>query len=72
MSNFIKGWVTSVIGVVIYIVTLLMIYNNKLNWLWEGFGAMILGTILLLAPQTIEKWINKIVNCKTNKNENNY
>lgn len=72
MSNFIKGWVTSVIGVVIYIVTLLMIYNNKLNWLWEGFGAMILGTILLLAPQTIEKWINKIVNFKTNKNENNY
>jgi hypothetical protein len=71
MSNVIKGWITSIIGVIVYVVTLLMIYNAKLNWYWEGIGAMAFGTILLLAPQTIEKWLNKIVNSKTRKNEIN-
>lgn len=71
MSNIIKGWITSVFGVVIYVVTLLMIYNDKLNWYWEGIGAMAFGTILLLSPRTIEKWVGKVVNSKTKENENN-
>lgn len=69
MKNIFKAWVTTIIGLVIYIVTILMIYDNKLTWVYEGLSAMALGTILMFSPKTIEKWINKIVHFKTKTNE---
>ena len=68
MKNVFKAWVTSLIGTAILIVTTYSVYTHKVSWQWEGLLGLGAGTILLLAPQTIEKWINKIVNSKT-KNE---
>lgn len=61
-KNMVKGWITSIIGIATMCLTLFLIYNSTISFIWEGIGGLVIGTILLLAPQTIEKKISQVIN----------
>lgn len=63
--NIFKAWITSTLGIIIYIMTSIMIYRGTLDWVWGGVIAYTMGTILLLAPQTIEKNVKNLINRTT-------
>lgn len=59
ISNILKGWITTLISLVIYIITSVMIWRGTFDFLWEGIGGYAIGTILLLAPDNIVALVNK-------------
>lgn len=63
--NIFKAWITSALGVIIYVMTSVMIYRGTLDWVWGGVIAYAMGTILLLAPETIEKNVKNLINRTT-------
>jgi len=56
-GNILKGWITSIIGVILLIVSVVLIVDGRLPVVWEGIGLICMAVILLYAPQTIEKFI---------------
>lgn len=60
-TNMLKGWITSVIGVVTMGMTLYLIFNGTFTFVWEGVAGLSIGTVLLIAPTTIETAFIKIL-----------
>lgn len=54
-QNVIKGWITTIIGTATMVLTLILIFTQVIDFVWEGIGGLVVGSILLMAPQTIEK-----------------
>ena len=65
--NVIKGWITSVVGVLTMVITLLLIFTNQIDFVWDGIGGLGIGTVLLMAPQTIEKQFVRLFSVFTSK-----
>jgi hypothetical protein len=61
-SNVIKGWITSLVGTACMIISLFLVFNKTIDFVWEGIGGLTIGTILLLAPKTIEKKVSEFIN----------
>lgn len=55
--NVISGWATTIIGIVTMIISLVLVWQKVFDFVWEGIGGLAMGTILLIAPKTIEKAI---------------
>ncbi len=60
-KNIIKGIITSVIGVITMILTLLLILAGSIDFIWEGLAGLSIGTILLLSPDTIVKKLGDVI-----------
>lgn len=60
-KNIIKGLVTSIIGIITMIVTIFLVFTGSMSFVWEGIAGLCLGTILLLAPDTIIKKIGDVI-----------
>ena len=52
-QNIIKGWITSIVGVCVYVVTTILWLTNVIPMKWEGVLGYLVGTFLLLAPDKI-------------------
>ncbi len=59
-GNVIKGWITSIVGVVTMITTLLLVFTGQMDFVWNGIAGLSIGTVLLMAPQTIETQFAKL------------
>jgi hypothetical protein len=59
--NILKAWVTSIIGIAAMVITLVLVYNDKMDFVWDGVAGLTIGTTLLLAPRTIEKQFSNLV-----------
>lgn len=57
--NVIKGWISSIIGILVLISTVLLLFISEIPFIWEGVAGLIMGTILLYAPRSIEKFVEK-------------
>lgn len=66
-SNVVKGWITTVIGTVTTILTLILIYKGVFDFTWEGLCGLSIGALLIIAPKTIESKISQIITGLTNK-----
>lgn len=54
-QNILKGYFTTLVGVATVVITLLLIYNDKMDFVWNGVAGLSIGTVLILAPQSIER-----------------
>lgn len=61
---FVDTWVTSLVGIIIYSITTYLIIKGRFDFLWEGVGGYGTGTILLLAPKSVETLISKWIENK--------
>jgi len=57
--NVIKGWISSIIGVLVLLSTILLILASAIPFIWEGIAGFVMGTILLYTPRSIEKFVEK-------------
>lgn len=60
-SNVIKGWITTIVGTIILLLTTYLLFKREVFFIWEGIAGLSIGTILLMAPRTIEKKISEII-----------
>jgi hypothetical protein len=58
MSVF-KGYVTSAIGTITMVLTLILLWQRVVGFVWEGVAGLCIGCILFLAPQAIENIVSK-------------
>lgn len=66
-GNVIKGWITSIIGSLLLLSTLFLWFFGVIHLIWEGLAGFAMGTILLLAPRTIENNVPKLIDAIGNK-----
>lgn len=59
--NIIRGWATTIIGLITTIVSLILVYKGVFDFVWEGVAGLAIGALLITAPQTIEKKISSII-----------
>tara|TARA_R110000868_G_scaffold362028_4_gene624083 strand:+ start:149 stop:391 length:243 start_codon:yes stop_codon:yes gene_type:complete len=73
-ENVVKGWVTSAIGLITMVVTIILIYKGIIDFTWDGLVGLVIGALLLTAPKTIEKKISEAIGAwggkSVTKNEN--
>lgn len=60
-KNIIKGLITSIFGVATMIITLFLIFTGAMDFVWGGLAGLAMGTILLLAPDTIVKKLGDVI-----------
>lgn len=58
-ENAIKDWITSLMGVIIYAITTVFIWQKVMDFIWEGIAGYTLGTVLLMFPGAIKGFINR-------------
>ena len=64
-ANVIKGWITSIIGVITMLVTLFLVFAGEMDFVWNGVAGLAIGCTLLIAPKTIEKKFSEIIGTAT-------
>jgi len=70
VTNILKCWFTSILGVLILLGTCYMIFFNNMEWVWEGIAGISIGTVLLFAPKTLERRFIEIIGNIAGKNIN--
>lgn len=69
--NNLKDPITDIIGLVIIALTIYERYVGDVQWIWEGFAGVGIGTALFIMP---DKWlkdtINNVGKKLTDKNQN--
>ena len=60
-ENVIKGYITSLIGLVICYVTYKQIDSGAFGFVWEGIAGFGLGIMLILAPDDFVKTLKGLV-----------
>lgn len=67
-TNIIKGWITSIIGIVTMGITLYLVFTKAIDFVWEGIAGLGMGAILFIAPRTIERAIIDFIKAWGGKN----
>lgn len=60
-ENVVKGWVTSVIGLITMIVTIILVYREVIDFTWDGVVGLVIGALLVMSPKTIEKKVSEAI-----------
>lgn len=60
-KNIVKGIITSSIGVATMVITLFLIFTKSMDFVWGGLAGLTMGTILLLAPDTLVKKLGDVI-----------
>lgn len=68
-KKILDSWITSLAGVAAYVLTTILIWQRVFDFVWEGIGGYVIGTILLMAPQSIESLVAKAIDNKINSNK---
>jgi len=66
-KHLIKGWITSIVGVATMVISLVLVFTGKIDFVWDGLAGLGIGTVLLMAPRTIEKQFMKIFSFMSSK-----
>lgn len=53
--NAIQGWATTIVGLITMGITLYLIFTGQMVFMWNGVLGLSIGSILVMAPRTIEK-----------------
>lgn len=69
MKNIFKSIITTFFGILIMILTLGLIFVGSMDWVWEGIAGMVIGTVLILSPDTLVTKIGDFINKFTSKKE---
>lgn len=68
-KNIVKGWVTSLIGTATMVITLYLVFNKSMSFVWDGVVGLLIGCVLLLAPKTVEQKVSELIKSWGRKND---
>jgi hypothetical protein len=60
-ENILKGYFTTLVGVATTGITLYLVYTDKMDFVWNGVAGLSIGTVLILAPQSIEAMFGHLI-----------
>lgn len=60
-SNIIRGWLTTVIGLVIVGFVLIATWQRILDFDWKVFSMTAFGALLVISPQSFEKKLSEVI-----------
>lgn len=60
--NIFKAIITSTIGIVTMLLTLVLVATSTIDFVWGGIAGLILGCVMLLSPDTIIKKFGDLLN----------
>ena len=69
-KNVVKGIITSLVGVIVMGITLILVFTGVMDWVWNGIGGLVIGTVLLLSPDTLVKKVGAFF--KTSNDRDDY
>jgi hypothetical protein len=72
VRNILGGWITTLVGTAAMVISLLLVYKGSITFVWEGIGGLVAGSVLLLAPETIEKKVSEAISALVKKNDNQH
>jgi len=52
-NNIFKSLITTSLGVACGVITLILLFASKIDFVWEGIGGLVIATLLILAPDAI-------------------
>jgi peptidoglycan/LPS O-acetylase OafA/YrhL len=59
--NIVNGIITTIIGSATMLLTLFLVYKGTIDFVWEGIAGLSMGTLLVIAPRSIEKNFGNIL-----------
>lgn len=62
IGDAVKGIVTTTIGIVTCIVTIFLVLNHTIDFMWSGAIGLVIGTALILSPDTLVTKISDLIN----------
>ncbi len=68
INNIVKGYITTLAGLALYTITSILLYRGSISFWPDSFIGYSIGTILVLAPRSIEKLFEKFVSFKAKEN----
>ena len=72
VRNILGGWITTLVGTAAMVISLFLVYKGNITFVWEGIGGLVAGSVLLLAPETIEKKVSEAISALIKKNDNQH
>jgi type IV secretory pathway VirB2 component (pilin) len=64
LENILKGWITTILGIVIMIGSAFAMYEGRLDVTWDGSVLFGIGVILLFCKDQLPGLSKKIINKK--------
>lgn len=62
LSNILKGWLTTVLGLFILFLVSRSLYNHSITFVWDGIAGIVIGVVLLVAkPTFLEEKFNDLI-----------
>lgn len=58
-ENKFKGFITSAIGTITMVLTLFLVWQRVIGFVWEGIAGLSIGCILFMAPQSVERIVSR-------------
>lgn len=68
-KNIFKSLVTTLLGVAVVLVTLLLVFTGTMDWIWNGIAGVVIGTVLILAPDTLVTKVSEFFGKFTSKDK---
>lgn len=65
LSNVVKGWVSTLIGLALICASSYMSVFNGTPWVWEGLTGCGVGAVLFFTPDSIKDILSAVIKKKT-------
>lgn len=65
-ENIYKGILTTIFGCITLIIVLILVFMSKMTFVWNGVAGIVIGTVLLLSPDTLINEFGKLIDKFTN------
>ena len=69
LKNILTSVITTTIGVVTMLLSLFLVFNGKMDFVWNGIAGLVIGVILVLAPDTLVNKIGDFISKFTKKGD---
>lgn len=66
-NNIFKSIITSVLGIIIVLVTVLLVFTGTMDWIWNGIAGCVIGAALIVSPDSLVEKISDFIGKFTTK-----
>lgn len=67
--NIIKGWITTVFGVLACSIVSLLLAKKEIYFVWEGIAGYSVGAILIIAPDKVSELVSGLLGRVSNSKQ---
>jgi len=69
LKSVLASVITTTVGLVTMLITLFLVFNGKMDFVWNGIAGLVIGVVLILAPDTLVTKIGDFIGKYTKKGD---